>query len=315
MGCEAEMKVLVTGGYGYLGTAVVGELLNEGHQVRVLDNMTYGTTELIKDTIVGDIMDSRSISKALEGVDAVVHLAAIVGEGPCNLNKELAVKVNYMATRNLATMCEERGIKLLFTSTASVYGINRTKDPLHEQSELYPLSVYAATKLAAEDSIRTCCTDYTIFRLGTLHGISRRMRFDLAINRFIAMGVSKEVITVFGGSQHRPFIHLRDVCKFFNKALDYDKLGPFNLGGTNYRIIDIANTIANNLNAKVSVLQELKDPRDYEIESRLAVSTFKADINKTVEDSIKEIVPFVQANNYKDPRFDNEAWLRKIWSS
>lgn len=309
------MNVLVTGGCGYLGTAVVSELLNEGHQVRILDNMTYGRTELVKDTIVADITDSGSLSKALEGVDAVIHLAAIVGEGPCNLNKELTVKVNYMATRNLATMCEERGIKLLFASTASVYGIKHTKDPLSEQSELYPLSVYAVTKLAAEDSIRTCCTDYTIFRLGTLHGLSRRMRFDLVINRFIAMAVSKEAITVFGGSQHRPFVHLHDVGRFLNKALDYDKTGLFNLGGTNYRIVDVANTISNDLDAKVSVLQELKDPRDYEIESRLAISSFKTDFSKTVQDSIEEIVPFVRTNNYKDSRFDNEQWLRKIWSS
>jgi nucleoside-diphosphate-sugar epimerase len=307
------MNILVTGGCGYLGSVMVERLLNEGHHVRILDNMIFGKTELTHDTIVGDVTDSRSVSKALDGMDAVIHLAAIVGEGACNLNKELAVRINYMAVRNLAIMCEERGIKLIFPSTASVYGIKDTKEPLHEQSKLYPLSVYALTKLAAEDCIRTCCTNYVIFRLGTLHGISKRMRFDLVINRFVAMGVSKERITVFGGAQHRPFVHLHDACGFFNKALDHDKSGLFNLGGTNYRIIDVANSISSHLGAEVSVVPELKDPRDYAIESRLAVSTFKANFNKTVEDSIKEITPFAKVNNYKDARFNNEEWLREIW--
>ena len=307
------MNVLVTGGCGYLGSVIVGRLLTEGHDVTVLDSMLFGNSKLAH-TLVGEVTDTKRLSKALDDKDAVVHLASIVGEGACNLFKETAVRVNYIATRSLATICKERSIKLLFASTASVYGVSKSTEALNEQGALWPLSVYALTKLAAEDFIRSCCQDYVIFRLGTLHGISKRMRFDLAINRFIAKGAAKEEIMVFGGAQRRPFIHVRDACEFFTKALEAGKQGLFNLGGDNYRIIDIANIISRRFGTHVSVLPELRDPRDYEIDSTLAVRTFKVRPERTVEDSIKEIVPFVATVDYRDSKFNNEEWLRNLWS-
>jgi len=310
MGREAKMNVLVTGGCGYLGSVVVDRLKNEGYDVTVFDSMLYGKIDTGARTVIGDVTDDRALSKALEHKEAVVHLAAIVGEGACNLEKEMAVKVNYMAARSLAVMCRERNVRLIFPSTASVYGSSETDSLLDEQSPLSPLSVYAITKVAAEDSIRNCCEDYVILRLGTLHGISRRMRFDLVGNRFIAMGASGQKIVVFGGSQHRPFLHLQDASDFIIQALDSDSTGLFNVGGTNYEILDLARTISTQFGTSLSVLFELKDPRDYKICSDLAMHTFGTNFKRTIDDSIKEITPFVRRNDYRDSKFSNEEWLR-----
>jgi len=201
------MNVLVTGGCGYLGTTVVDRLLSAGHNVTVFDNLLYGNT-LNANVIKGSVTENASLSKALEGQDTVIHLAAIVGEGACNLNKDYTVRVNYLATRTLSKMCEERKIRLIFPSTASVYG-GRPDSLLDENAQVFPISVYAITKLAAEDAIKTNCTNHIILRLGTLFGLSKRMRFDLVINRLTAVGAARETIVVFGGSQYRPFM----LCK------------------------------------------------------------------------------------------------------
>jgi nucleoside-diphosphate-sugar epimerase len=302
------MNVLVTGGCGYLGSIVVRRLLSEGHDVTVLDNMLYGNS-LQCEVIRGDVTENASISRALQGRDAVIHLAAIVGEGACNLNKEYTVRVNYLATRNLSKLCEEHKTKLIFPSTASVYGA-RPDSLLDEHSQTVPTSVYAITKLAAEDAIRTNSQNYVILRLGTLFGLSGRMRFDLVVNRFAAIAAARETIVVFGGSQFRPFIHLDDVADSLALLLENDKTGLFNLGGYNYRISDVAKLVAERNNGKIHAFEELRDPRDYRLNSDLAIKTLNATFKKTVENSLDSIVEYSRRLNYKDPIYNNEEWLR-----
>jgi nucleoside-diphosphate-sugar epimerase len=305
------MNVLVTGGCGYLGTALVDALHLEGHNVTVLDNLTFGNNGIVECLIEGDITEEKILLKSIMNKDVVIHLAAIVGEPAGNIDKELTLKVNYMATRNLARLCEDNKIKLIFSSTASVYGAHPTQ-LLNENSDTCPLSIYAMTKLAAEDSIKNICSNYIIFRLGTLFGLSRRMRFDLAVNRFIAMATLNEPIPVFGGSQYRPFLHLKDAVKAFLKAIESDKIGLFNLGGYNYQIVDVANMIANRLNATLKIYPELKDKRNYRVDSSLAIKTFNIRFENTIEQAIEEIASYLKFKpNYRDPIFNNESWLRQ----
>ncbi|MGA2973238.1 MAG: NAD(P)-dependent oxidoreductase [Candidatus Bathyarchaeia archaeon] len=306
------MNVLVTGGCGYLGNTVVTRLQSEGHRVTVFDALLYGNPMNI-DVIKGDVTENASLSKALDGQDVVIHLAAIVGEGGCNLSKDYTVRVNYLATRNLSATCQERKVRLIFPSTASVYGA-RPDSFLDENSPVSPTSVYAITKLAAEDAIKTNCRDYLIFRLGTLFGLSKRMRFDLVVNRFVAMGAIGEKITLFGGPQFRPFIHLDDVADIFVEMLDNEKTGVFNLGGDNYRISDVANLISSKLGSTVETFEELRDPRDYRVNSDLAEKTLNVKFRRTIEDSTEEIAKFSKMVNYRASIYSNEEWLRSIWS-
>jgi nucleoside-diphosphate-sugar epimerase len=303
------MKVLVTGGCGYLGSVIVKKLVSKGHDTTIFDSLLFGSYESKVPIIAGDITDNTAVSKALEGKDVVIHLAGIVGEGACLLNNDHTVKVNYLATRNLAKMCEERKLRLVLASTASVYG-SMGGSMLDEKSELFPVSVYAITKLAAEDAVRSTCTDHVIFRQGTLFGCSPRMRFDLVVNTFVAMAASKETLLVFGGSQIRPFLHLEDAADAFVRAAESRKTGLFNLGGNNYRIIDVANFVADKMNAKVNVYPELVDRRDYCLDSRLAADTFGVTFSHTVENSIQDIFELPELPDWRNPRYSNEKWLK-----
>jgi nucleoside-diphosphate-sugar epimerase len=326
---KVPMNVLVTGGSGYLGSAVVDRLLAEGHDVTVYDNLLcqYTGTEsatgrnaavidgpvredaLKVPVIEGDVTDEKAMAKTFEGRDAVIHLAAIVGENACNVSRDYAIKVNFLATRNIARICDRKKVRLIFASTASVYGA-RPKSMLNESSEVSPDSVYAITKLAAEESLRSNSTENLIFRLGTLFGASRRMRFDLVINGFVARALSKEPLTVFGGSQYRPLLHVRDAADAFLKALETEEIGLYNLGGNNYQIVDAANQIAQKLNARIDIFRELADPRDYCIDSGLAIKTLNVRFNETVEHAIEEIAEVASRVDYKNAKYSNEALVR-----
>jgi nucleoside-diphosphate-sugar epimerase len=311
------MKVLVTGGLGYLGCIVVQRLLKEGFEVRVLDSMLYGKhideKKLEFELMQGDVRNTDTISKALENADAVIHLAAIVGEPAVNLDKENSVNVNYLAVRELAQLAKEKGVRLVFTSTCSVYGASTGK-LLNEKSKVFPLSIYAISKLAAEEAIEKINGDFIIFRLGTLFGLSPRMRFDLVVNRFVAQGIQDKKISVFGGSQFRPFVHVQDVASAFVKAIKTDNKGLFNLGGSNYRIADLAELLAEKTNCEVVTIKEIKDPRNYAVDSKLFEKAFDLRFEKDVEFAINEIMAAYShkvVKNYKEPIYNNEEWLRK----
>jgi nucleoside-diphosphate-sugar epimerase len=307
----------VTGGLGYLGCIVVERLLEEGFSVKVLDSMLYGKNidekrlkiELVKD----DVRNTEALSKTLEDVEAVIHLAAIVGEPAVNLDKENAVNVNYLATRELSQLASERNLRLIFTSTCSVYGASSGK-LLNERSKVFPLSIYAISKLAAEEAIEKTKGNFVIFRLGTLFGLSPRMRFDLVVNRFIAQGVQDRKISVFGGSQFRPFVHVRDVADAFVKAVENRDVGLFNLGGFNYRIADLADLLGKRTDCEIVTMKEIKDPRNYAVDSKLFGKTFGLSFERNVEFAIDEIMDAYAKGllkDYRDPVYNNEEWLRR----
>ncbi len=184
-----------------------------------------------------------------------------------------------------------------------------------EKSAIAPLSLYAMSKMLAEDAIRKRCENYVIFRLGTLFGLSPRMRFDLVVNRFIAQAIQEKTITVYGGAQRRPFVHIQDVSDIFVKALDSDKKGTYNLGGENYMISDVAKIIEQKTGCHVQLRNDMADPRDYAVDSSLAKKTFGFKVNRNIEYVVAEIKSAYEkgiVKDYKEPIFNNGEWLQKL---
>lgn len=313
------MNVLVTGGLGYLGSIMVPKLIEKGFKVKVLDSLIYGNflnyTEKDFELITGDVRNLDLLLKATEDVDVVIHLAGIIGDSAANLDKELTIDVNYLATRQLASLCSKRRLKLVFSSTCSVYGA-RPNEIITEKSEIAPLSLYAMSKLIAEESIKKNCSDYVIFRLGTLFGLSSRMRFDLVINKFITQAIQDKKITVYGGQQRRPFVHVQDIATIFIQALDNDVNGIYNVGGTNYKILDSAEIIKKNVGCNIIIRNDMNDQRDYAVDSTLAERTFGFKNGKNIEFAVEEIED-AYANgmikDYREPIFHNEEWLKRLW--
>jgi nucleoside-diphosphate-sugar epimerase len=311
------MNVLITGGMGYLGSVIIGKLLEKGIDVKVLDSLIYGSFVDHKKTgielVNGDIRDHKLLQETTTDVDAVIHLAGIIGDAAANLDKESTIRINYLATRELATLCGKKGLRFIFSSTCSVYGA-RPNELIREDSPIAPLSLYAMSKLLAEESILKRCDNYAIFRLGTLFGLSPRMRFDLVINKFIAQAIQDREISVYGGLQRRPFIHVQDVSDIFIKALGCNVKGTYILGGTNYKIQEAAEVIKQKTGCKVKTFEGLKDPRDYAVDSSCAEKVFGFKNIKKVEfavDEIKNAYAKRIIKDYQESTFNNEEWLKQ----
>lgn len=309
-----KMKILVTGGAGYLGCVLVPELLKKGYSVKIIDNLLYKyKPNFLKETefIKSDINNQKILFNSLKDVDVVIHLAALVGDQVCDLNKDLAIKTNFLTTERLATLCKKMNIKLIFASTCSVYGASKTQNLITEESKVVPLSIYSLSKLAAEESIlRLADKDFKpiVFRMGTIHGYSPRMRFDLVGNTFIAKAIQEKKISVYGGNQWRPLPHIKDIVKAYLNAINSNKSGVFNLGGKNYRIIDLAKSIASYIPCEIITYKELKDLRNYKVSSKKAQKSLGIQFEHGIEESIKEIKSAYESGlikDYKDKIYSN----------
>lgn len=309
------MKILLTGGAGYIGRVMLSHLLDKSHAVRVLDNLLYGNhvnPGRSFEMIHGSVTDTALLRKSLVDVDAVIHLAAIVGDQACDLDVKRATSTNLESTRELARACRASKKLLVFFSTCSVYGANPNA-LLNEGSEVNPLSTYAHTKLSAEDELRKAQCDYVILRLGTVFGVSPRMRFDLVINRMIGQAVLNGRFTVFGGDQFRPFIHVGDVVSNTMRVIESESRGLYNLGGTNFTIRHIGEMIQHSTGCDMAVLPERKDPRNYAVDSSVAQNAWGASFGKNVSGAVDEISTFAKTNSIKscdEPIYNNAEWLR-----
>lgn len=311
------MNVLVTGGLGFLGSLVIEKLRAAGFGVTVLDAEMYPRlagppggdgVRLVR----GDVRSQDAHAKTIAEADAVLHLAAIVGDEACNGNPERAVRINYLATRQIAMHCRDHGKPLVFTSTCSVYGAKETE--IKEVDDVTPLSVYGMSKLAAEEAARGACPESVVLRLGTLFGYSPRMRFDLVINRLIGQAIQDGKITVFGGDQYRPFLHVQDAAEACLRILKRPKAGLYNLGGTNYRIKEVAQRIAEATGCDIVTYSEMRDRRTYLVNSDLARRRFDIDFGRNLNTAIGEIREAIDRReivDYRDPSFSNAAWLSR----
>lgn len=316
--------VLVVGGSGYIGSVLTRLLLKSGYQVRVLDLHMFGTEALDEisehpalEIMEGDFRNVEDVVRALRGMDAVIHLAAIVGDPACAVDAETTIAVNYEAAKMMATLSRANGIsRFLFASTCSVYGA--TDDVIDEQSELNPVSLYATTKIDAERALLDAADDVfqpTILRLATAYGWSHRPRFDLVANLMSAKAVTDREITVFNGEQWRPFVNTRDIARAFLTALEapLGKVGAeiFNVGDNsqNYTISQLGQIVGACVPGTV-VLEKRnnEDPRNYRVRFDKIQKTlgFKAAVS--LEDGIREIVEAVQSGkveDWKDPIYSN----------
>ncbi|SDZ34168.1 Nucleoside-diphosphate-sugar epimerase [Amycolatopsis xylanica] len=305
-------KIVVTGGLGYLGSVLVKHLADRGNEVVVVDNGLVrrmpSDTERIRH-VYGDVREPAEWEEALRGASGVVHLAAIVGDPACDLDHELAWDTNYLGTIRLAEACGRAGVRrLVFASTCGTYGVSRgeTADVL---SPLRPRSVYAETKVRAEHYLLSRRSDDfapSILRFATVYGLSPRMRFDLAVNIMTAQAVLERKVTVHGGRQWRPFVHVRDAAAAATLALAAKPAREaeiHNCGSDaeNYSLAEVGWTIQQEVgDVELDILEGIQDPRDYRVGFAKTERALGFRPNHRLIDGIREIKNAVRAGEYRD---------------
>lgn len=306
------MKVLIVGGAGYVGGGIV-DLLSKENEVTVYDSLIYENSYRKNvDFIFGDIRDYKKINNILDQYDAVIWLAALVGDGACAINPALTHEINSETVKNLAKNFKG---KIVFLSTCSVYGAQ--EGILDESSEVNPLSEYASSKLIAEKYLAD--SDSIIFILGTLFGIGdkfSRIRLDLVVNILTTKAYIDKKMSVFGGEQWRPLLHVKDVANAIAHTLDTQTNGVFNLHYKNFKIIEIANEIKNKISDVEIETTPLpfQDARNYQVSSdKLKDATgFQATVD--LIQGINEMYELISSNRIKDindPRYSNQNFLQK----
>jgi len=315
-----SQTTLITGGSGYIGSLLAGELAGAGHNVRVLDSLLHGQEDIAAEqeragieVIRGDIRDAELRRGALEGADAVVHLAAIVGDPACARDPEVSDDVNVKATEALVADAAAAGVqRLVFASTCSNYG--RMADPtvpITEDGELRPVSLYAEQKVGMEKLILGGANNGmkpTCLRFATVYGVGRRMRFDLTVNEFTRELWADRELEVFGEQFWRPYIHVRDAGRAVRTVLEapLERVGGqvFNAGrsGENYRKLDIVEEIGKQIErGKVSYVRRDEDPRDYKVSFDKIRSELGFETLMTVPDGIAEVIAGLDARAFGDP--------------
>jgi len=311
-------RVLITGGAGYLGSILSRKLLEKGYKVRVIDNLWYGKEpiedclknenfELIQD----DIRNLVVTVKALKDVDAVIHLASIVGMPASSIEPRTSEEINYLATKNIAELCQLHGIETyIFASTCSVYGAQPDR-LITEKSPTMPLDFYAEQKFYSERAIGWLNRAPTILRFGTLFGYSPRMRFDLVINLFIAQAISGEKIVVHGGNQYRPFLHVSDAADSLIFAIENNLTGTYNVTTENITIMEVAERIKKITNCEIEISKDIEDERDYKVSAE-KINKFGFKPSKNLEyafEEIKKVIEEGKIKKFKDPKYNNYKLL------
>lgn len=308
------MKILVTGGCGYKGVVLVPKLLALGHDVAVLDTMWFGNYLPDHPRLTarkGDVLDIDAIS--LSGVEAIIHLSSIAND-PCgDLNPKLTWEVSALATMQLADKAVRHGVKqFIYASSGSVYGIQDAPQ-VTEDKILKPLTEYNKTKMVAERVLLSYADRMAvqIVRPATVCGLSPRMRLDVSVNMLTMQALTRGRITVFGGEQTRPNIHIDDITDVYLHFLQHpDLTGIYNAGFENLSIRTIAEMVARHVKADITVTAS-NDPRSYRINSdKLLATGFRP--KKTVENAIEEIVAAYRDGKIADePHFYNLGWMQE----
>jgi nucleoside-diphosphate-sugar epimerase len=313
-----QRQVLVTGGAGYVGSIVVDELLEHGYRVRVLDALLHGSVPSLLQSwgnpsfefVKGDVRDAKTRKRALEGISAVVHLAAIVGDPACARQPELASEVNLGATKALLRDAERFGVeRFVFASTCSNYGRMANGDLANEDVELMPVSLYAETKVGAEREVlsrRGLAT--TCLRLATVYGTSPRMRFDLTVNEFTRDLAIQAKLVIFGEQFWRPYVHVRDAASAIARVLESPTelvAGEvFNVGDTreNYRKLDLVEILRERFpKGRVDFVHRDEDPRDYRVSFEKFAERVGFRAERSVEKGIDEVLALVRSGLLDDP--------------
>jgi nucleoside-diphosphate-sugar epimerase len=321
-------RVLVIGGAGYIGSALLPYLLDKGYKVRLLDMLLYGTEPIEEflnhpnlEVMQADFRLIDKVVEAIREVDAVVHLGGIVGDPACALDEELTVEINLMATRMIAEVAKGSGVGLfIFASTCSVYGASDQQ--LDERSELNPVSLYARSKIASEKVLLKMTSETftpVILRFSTIYGLSGRTRFDLVINLLTAKALVDGEITIYGGDQWRPFLHVDDAARAIMLILDspHDLVRNqvFNVGSNeqNYTIRQIGELIHQQIpQASIVNQSEVSDQRNYWVNFNKISGSLNFKPQWNVDDGVKQVIQALESGkviDYQNAKYSNVKFL------
>jgi nucleoside-diphosphate-sugar epimerase len=307
------MRILVTGGCGYVGSVLVPQLLSDGHNVLVVDDQWFGNflpshPELaIRKKSINQIDDAD-----LNGIEAVIHLANVANDPSVELNPTFSWEVNVLHTTQFLELCKRvKSVKkFMFASSGSVYGV-KSEPNVTEELSLVPISAYNKTKMSAE---RVCLSyaeyfDVICVRPATVCGVSPRMRFDVVVNMFVLQAFTKSKITVLGGEQVRPNIHIDDMACVYTHFLGKNGLGSaiYNAGFENISVMDIAKMVQEVFKVEIEV-KPSNDPRSYRQDSTKLLETGFVR-KKSVSDAISEIATKLKNGEIKD----DERWHTVKW--
>lgn len=312
------MRVLVTGGAGYLGSVLCHLLLESGYEVRVLDRLTYGGDALLGcyghrafESVPGDIRDDSLVAEVMTGCDAVLHLAAFVGERQCQRDPEETVAVNDRATRSLFDAAARAGVgRFVFASTCSSYGYVDSGEPVDESAALCPTSLYAETKVAAERYLmdQNSGVATTILRFAALAGVSPRMRFDLILNDLIKAAHTERRIEIYGPNGWRPLVHVRDAaqapvaCLAAERDLIHGQVFNVGVNSENYRKQELAALVAGAFpGTRVEIRNQHADARSYRVNFDKIGRTLGWQPRFTTADAVREIKDALDRGSVMDP--------------
>jgi nucleoside-diphosphate-sugar epimerase len=321
-------NVLVTGGAGYIGSALLPKLIGKGYRVTVLDSLAYSDAGIRPfyeherfRLIVGDIRDAGKVRVAMEGQHAVVHLAAISNDPSAELDARLTQSVNLEAYAGLLSEAKRAGVRRFINSSSiGVYGINFEKE-VTENDSVNPLTEYARCKVESEKLVRAAATDDFVtvsLRCGTVCGWSPRMRFDLSVNTLTAVAMHSPTLTVWGGEQSRPQIHIDDITRYFVELLHLpgEKLNGkiFNAAGQNVTVMQIATAIRDAIGKSLELVSAppRADERSYRVDSGLIRATLGLFPQLGIKEAIQEIVDAHRRGlwtDHRDPLYNNVGRL------
>ncbi len=327
-------KILVIGGAGYIGSALLPKLLEQGYEVRLLDLLLYSMDPIQEllghprlEVMEADFRQVDKVVEAMRDVQAVVHLGGIVGDPACDLDEELTMEVNVMATRVIAEIAKGFGVeRFIFASTCSVYGAN--DEWLDECSQLNPVSLYAKSKIASEKMLTSMADrDFSpiILRFATIFGLSGRPRFDLVVNLLTAKAVLDGEITVFSGDQHRPFLFVGDAAeslyRVFEAPLETVRNQIFNIGSDaqNYTVDEVAELIQRQVpTARILDMGTDADRRNYRVNFSKMRRALNYEPEVSVAQGIAQVVEAIQLGSitdYTDVKYSNVKFLSEDTTS
>ena len=310
-----KINILVTGGAGYIGNALIPELLKKQYKVRVLDNLTYGIDGILPhfsnnnfEFIKGDITNKSDIKKSLKNIDFVIHLAAIVGYPACRAKPDLAHNVNFIGTKNLVENCD---VPFFYPSTGSSYG--QVKDICTEETKLNPLTEYGETKTLGEDAVNKC-SDFVIFRFSTGFGLSSRPRLDLLVNNFLIKAMREKELIVYEKDYWRSFIHVKDIARSIIFAMDnFEKMNgeTYNVGSEKLCLTkeDVALKIKKYVDFHLKFAEFGKDPdkRNYKVSFK-KIKALGFDTKFDLDYGIKEMIRAFRYIELKDDYFNYKVF-------
>ncbi len=311
------MHILITGGCGYTGTLLTNDLISLGHNVTVVDIQWFGNYLMPRNNLIVKKIDIRDYQKIpLKGVDAVIHLASVANDPSVELNTKLSWEVNVLATQKLVENSVKNKVKqFIFASSGSVYGV-KEEEEVTEELSLVPISTYNKTKMISERVLKSYENDIKIhcIRPATVCGFSPRMRLDVSVNMFTFQALKFKSMSVFGGNQIRPNIHIQDLINVYKHFISNPSLpgGFYNAGFENLKLIEIAKKVAKIIPSEIVINENNNDPRSYRQNSSKLFSTgFKKKFS--VSDAIKEL-----KKNYENKKITESdrcytvKWMKEL---